>query len=168
MSNLIPNEHVFIGFIPEVTGATPKPYGVANTASPTVAEIAGAIDLTDYVISLTASSSGNVVPTPRLKSLFETSISGTVTATFTGDFYRDDTNDLAWDTLPRAQQGSFIIKRFGGTGTGGRPAATQKCEVWPVDVVSRAAAALTSGQAQMFTLNCSVPKEPNENATVTV
>lgn len=163
MSNVIPNENCFIGFIP---AAVNKPFGTTATGAPTLAEINGSEDLTDFVVSINASATGNTVPTPRLKRLFETSVPGTSTATFTGDFYRDDEDDAAWDALPRGKKGTFIINRFGGTGTDKRPAATQKTEVWPVQVVSRAASAMQSGAAQTFTLTCSVPIEPDEDYVV--
>ncbi|MEO6203992.1 MAG: hypothetical protein ABIO67_01210 [Mycobacteriales bacterium] len=163
MSNLIPNENTWVGFL---VATVPKPNGVGIISAPTVAEVGSAVDLTDFLVSLNASASGNTVPTPRLKSLFETSVNGTSTATFTGDFYRDDEADLAWDTLPRGTKGCFLIKRFGGTGTAGKPVAAETVEVWPVNVTSRAAGALTSGTAQMFTLTCSVPREPDEDAVV--
>lgn len=159
MSNLIPNENTFIGFIAADTG---KPFGTTVTGAPTLAEIAAAVDLTDFLVSLNASAQGNTVPTPRLKSLFETSVPGTSSATFTADMYRDDEADTAWDLLPRGTKGTFIVQRFGGTGTGGRPVATQVTEVWPVIVVSRAGSALQSGSAQTFTLTGSVPIEPDE------
>lgn len=163
MANLIPNENTWVGY---VAGTVPKPFGVGNLAAPTTAEVAGAIDVTDFLISLNASSTGNTVPTPRLKSLFETSVNGTSAAAFSADFYRDDEADIAWDLFPRGARGTFLVKRFGGTGTGKRPVVTQTVEAWAVGVTSRAANALTSGAAQMFTVTCSVPKEPNENAIV--
>lgn len=163
MSQLIPNENTWLGFV----AATPtKPNGVGNISAPTAAEVAAAVDLTDFLITLNASTSGNTVPTPRLKTKFETSTDGTVTGTFTADFYRDDEDDLAWDTLPRGTKGAFLVKRFGGTGTDGRPAAAETVEVWPISVTSRAPAALTSGTAQMFTLTASLPREPDEDAVV--
>lgn len=163
MANLIPNENTWVGF---VLGTPSKPDGVTNLNSPTTAEIAAAVDVTDYLVTINASATGNTVPTPRLKSLFETTIPGTSAATFTADFYRDDEDDLAWETFPRGVRGSFIIKRFGGTGADNKPVAAQTCEVWPVQVTSRAASPMTSGQAQMFSLTCSVPKEPAEDAVV--
>lgn len=163
MANLIPNEETFVGF---VVATASKPFGVANTASPSILEVNSAVDVTDYLISLNASATGNTVPTPRLKSLFETSVSGTSTATLSGDFYRDDEDDLAWDTFPRRTRGSLIIKRFGGTGPERRPAVAEECEVWPMGVTSRAAANLQSGMAQMFTMTANVPKEPAETAVV--
>lgn len=163
MAQLIPNENTFVGVIAE---AANKPFGLTVTGAPTLAEIAGAVDLTDFLISLNASASGNSVPTPRLKSLFETSVPGTSSATFTADFYRDDENDLAWTTLPRGTRATFIVQRFGGTGTGGRPVATEETEVWSVQVISRAGSALQSGSAQTFTMTGSVPVEPNESYVV--
>lgn len=160
MAQLIPNENTFIGFLAAAAG---KPFGTTTTGAPTLAEINAAVNMTDFFVSLNASSSGNAVPTPRLSSRFETSVPGTASATFTGDAYRDDAADTLWDAVPRGTRGTFIVKRFGGTGANGRPVAGQKCEVWPIDVVSRAAGALQSGAAQMFTINASVPSPPNEN-----
>jgi hypothetical protein len=82
--------------------------------------------------------------------------------------YRDSVaaNDDAWTLLPRNTSGVFYISRFGGTGANLKPIATDVVEVWPVRVISRAASAMSSNTAQTFTLTCSVPAEPNENAVV--
>lgn len=163
MANLIPNENTWVGFVAATPGS---PDGVADIDAPTVAEVNGAVDVTDYLVSLTSTTQGNTVPTPRLKRLFEPNIEGTAAAQFTGDFYRDDENDLAWDTFPRRTRGCFLISRFGGTGADHKPAAGDTVEVWPVRVASRAPGGLQSNQAQMFTVTCAVPKEPNEDAVV--
>lgn len=156
MSKVIPNENTWIGF------AT----AVANIHAPKASELAAAIDLTDYVITINAATTGNTVPTPSLKTLFETSVAGTAAAQFTADMYRDDEADVAWDLLPRGTKGFFFISRFGGTGPANRPAIGQNVECWPVEVSSRAGGALSSNTAQTFTLTCSVPKEPDEDALV--
>ena len=160
MSTLIPNENCFIAF------ATAMP--AAPTLVPTASEVAAGIVLTDFVISLTANATGNTVPTPKLSSLFEPSIPGTSTAQFTAEMYRDSVpaNDKAWTMLPRNTSGVFYIARFGGTGANLLPIATDHVEVWPVRVTSRAASAMSSNTAQTFTLTCSVPQEPNEDATI--
>lgn len=159
MSTLIPNENCWIGFSEDMP---------TSLAAPTAAEVAAATELTDFIISITANATGNVVPTPKLKSLFETSIPGTSAATFTSEMYRDSVsaNDTAWNTLPRGTTGVFYISRFGGTGTGLLPVATNHIETWPINVTSRAASPMTSNTAQTFTLTCSVPVEPAEDAVV--
>lgn len=156
MARLIPNENTWVGFATTV----------ASVDAPTAANVTAAVDLTHYLISINASSQGNTVPTPTLDTLFETSIPGTVTATFTADFYRDDEEDLAWDTLPRRTTGYFLISRFGGSGTGNQPQSGDEIEVWPVDVVSRTMANTTNNTVMTFTMTGSVPEEPNEAATV--
>lgn len=151
MGRLIPNENVFVGFTPAITG---------TVDAPKVADVNGAIELTDLTMSLNASAQGNAVPTPSFASLFETSIVGTSQATFTADFYRDDDDDLAWDTLPRLTAGFFIISRFGLIPN----SIGDKCEVWPVQVLSRAMANMANNTVESFTVTCSVPSVPGEDA----
>lgn len=166
MSRLVPNENTWVGFLDAENAAYPT-----NIAAPPLAAITAAEDLTCFVVSINASAQGNTVPTPSICSLFETSIPGTSAATFTGDFYRDDEeltlpeiSDAAWTLLPRGTKGIFFISRF-GTG-GAPPAAGDTVEAWPVQVTSRAAAALASNTAQTFTLTCAVNEVPAEDAVV--
>lgn len=159
MARIIPNENTWIGYLP---GTTP----LANIAAPTAANITAAVDLTGYCISLNASARGNTVPTPSFDSLFETSTAGTSAATFDADFYRDDEEDLAWETLERNERGHFIIARFGGTGTNNKPVATDEVEVWPVMITSRTMANMSSNTVLTFTASCAVMEEPAETAIV--
>ena len=161
MSTLIPNENCWIGFSEDM------PADDVDLV-PTAAEVAAAVELTDFIISLTANATGNTVPTPKLKSLFESSIPGTSTAQFTAEMYRDSVqaDDLAWNSLPRNQAGVFYISRFGGTGAELMPIASDHVETWPVVVTSRSASPMSSNTAQTFTLTCSVPQEPNEDAVI--
>lgn len=154
---IIPNENSWVGF----TKTRP-----ANLLGPTEAEISGSTNLTGFIISITAQSQGNTVPTPNIDSLFETSVPGTSQASFTADMYRDDSADTAWDTLLRGTTGYFYISRFGGSGTGFAPKSGDKVEVWPVRIVSRTASAMASNTAQTFSCTASVPEEPAENAAV--
>ena len=158
MSRIIPNKQSFIGF----TATAP-----ANLDAPTEAEIDASTNLTPLVASITASSTGQPVPVPSLDSLYNSSITGTVDAQFSADLYRDDAADTAWDALPRGTRGYFFISRFGGTGTDMKPRSGQTCEVWPVQVTTRGASAMASGQVQTFTIQCGVPEEPSEDAVVT-
>jgi len=157
MARIVPNENSWVGF------AT----SIVTKQSPTVAEVNAAADLTPWLISINASSTGNTVPTPALNTLFETSVPGTSTATFSADFYRDTAADTAWTTLPRAQAGFFIISRFGGGGALDKPSTIgNKVEIWPVVVTSRTSSNMSSNQAMTFTITCSVSIEPAEAAVV--
>ena len=160
MSTLIPNENSWVGFSEDMPAA-------ANLV-PLAAEVAAATEVTEFLISLNAGSTGNTVPTPKLSSMFEPSIPGTSSAQFTAEMYRDSVkaNDIAWNLLPRNTSGVFYISRFGGTGAGRLPVATDTVEVWPVRVSSRTGSAMSSNTAQTFTLTCSVPQEPNEDAVI--
>jgi hypothetical protein len=157
MARIIPNENTWVGF------STTSP---ANLSAPTVTNINGATILTGFVTSINASAQGNTVPTPNLASLFETNVPGTIQATFTADFYRDDETDTAWESLDRGTEGVFYISRFGGSGAGNKPTTGDDVEVWPVMIVSRTAGALSSNTVQTFTITASVPAEPAENAVV--
>lgn len=157
MARLIPNENTWVGFA--TTIASP-------TLAPTAAEVSSAVDLTHFLISLNASATGNIVPTPSFDTLFETSIAGTVQASFTADFYRDDTTDTAWETLPRATDGYFIVSRYGGGGTGNKPIAADLVEVWPVRVVSRTMANMANNTVMTFTVTAAVPQVPAESIAV--
>jgi hypothetical protein len=155
MSRLIPTQNTWVAFCSSM----------GNIASPDKsAELDGATNLTPFLVSLNASTRGNVVATPSFDTKFETSIDGTVTATFEADFYRDSSADTAWTTLARGTNGYIVIARFGRSGA--TPNAGDTVEVWPVRVTSRAAANLTNNTAQTFTVTCAIPSVPNEAATV--
>src|SRR4029077_9954026 len=157
MARIIPNENTWIGF----SIAT-----IPDISKPTTSQIAAAIDLTGHCISLNASARGNTVPTPSFDSLFETSTTGTSAATFDADFYRDDEDDLAWETLPRGTRGTFFIARYGGSGANNLPVVGDDLEVWTVMVTSRTMANMSSNTVLTFTASCSVNVEPAEDAVV--
>lgn len=115
MARIIPNENSYIVFCTAVANY--------NTG-PTQAEVQAGVNLTPYIISINASTRGNIVQTPDFSTRFETNIPGTVTSTFESDMYRDDSADTAWLTLPRATSGYFVISRFGGKGGPGTVLAT--------------------------------------------
>jgi hypothetical protein len=142
--------------VPPVTGTA------SNIDAPTVADISGCVELTEYVSGLNFAAQGNTVPVPNLKTLFETSIEGTTQATATMDCYRDDEVDTAWDVLPRKARGFVVISRFGGIPN----VAGKKCEVWPVRVSSRTNANLTNNTPATFTTTFAVEAAPAEDAAV--
>jgi hypothetical protein len=151
MGKFIPNENTWVGLS----------LVCLDIHGPKVSEIDGAVDVTPLITGINASASGNSVPTPSFDTLFETSIPGTSTATFSMDFYRDDESDLAWETCPRGAKLFAFITRFGG-----KPILADDVEVWPIRVTSRAMANMTNNTAVTFTVNASVPVEPDEAAVV--
>jgi len=157
MARIIPNENTWVGYSASI----------GDINAPTSSEIGLAEDWTCWLISINASSQGNTIPTPQLCTLFETTVAGTSSAQFSADFYRDDADDSPWETLVRGTQGFMIISRFPGpVGTDALPIAGDSVEVWPIEVTSRTAGALTSNTVQMFTATCAVNVEPSESATV--
>jgi len=190
MARIIPNNNTWIGFYP-VTGAFAGLSGYSTawnsvtggSATITQAEIDTCYDLTPFVISITAQSTGNTVPTPTIDTLFEGNIPGTVNASFTADFYRDDASytdvntsqsavDFAWTKLARGTKGYIVVSRFANPtsvsqGTNQEPATNNIVEIWPVVVTARTAGAITSNTVQTFTVTAAVPQEPAEAATVT-
>lgn len=106
MARIIPNQNSYILFCA----------AIANYNAPTQAEVQAGINLTPFIVSINASTRGNVVATPDFSTRFETNIPGTVTSTFESDMYRDDSADTAWTTLPRGTSGYMVISRFGGKG----------------------------------------------------
>lgn len=158
MARLIPNENTWLGF--SLTCPNPKQVPLSLITS--------AVELTKYLMSINASTTGNTVPTPSLDTLFETSIAGTVTGTLSADFYRDDAADLAWDTLPRKTKGFFFLSRFGGSDATHppRPSTGDDIEVWPLLVVSRANSNNANNTVLTFTMTASIPQEPTEDGKV--
>jgi hypothetical protein len=157
MGKVIPNANTWIGF------TTTEP---ADINAPTATEVGAAETITPYVVSLNPTSSGNPVPTPALDSLFDRTIIGTSQGAFSGDFYRDDEDDKAWDMFPKGTKGYCFVSRFGGTGVDRRPVTGQSVEVWPVEVTQRAASNLASNTAQTFSLTAGVFDPPAEDAVV--
>lgn len=159
---VIPNKNSYICFASSLS----------NYNAPAASEVNTAVNLTPFVVSYTASTNGNQLPTPAFDSLFETTISGTVTGTFTMDMYRDETTDTAWNTLPRTTTGYIIISRFVKNGstydsTTKKPGAGAPVEVWPIKVTARTMQAASSNQVQMFQCQFAVTAEPNEGVNLT-
>lgn len=154
---VIPNEESWVAI------TTVRP---VDLAAPTIAELTAATDLTDLLVSLNATTTGNTIPTPRLKRRFETSTAGTAAGSFSADFYRDPPDDDAWVLLPRGTVAFVYVSRFGGTGPEHRPAVGQSLEVWPIEVSSRAGSNMASNTVQTFTVTGAVPEEPVEDAVV--
>lgn len=85
---------------------------VANTAAPTVAEMAGGVSLEtaftpdglDIKVTTGRKDTSNLAS--RRNSERVTRISYAVA----GTFYRDDTNDIAWNLLPYGAKGFLVVR----------------------------------------------------------
>jgi len=151
----IPNENTWIGFAATQAG---------SMAAPKLADVTGAVDLTKLVMGVTASTSGNSVPTPSFDTKFETSIAGTVTAQFSIDFYRDNVvaADVAYSTFPRGTAGNVYIART----KGGVPVADDAIENWSIQVLSRSHPNMTNNTPVSITVAASCPEEAEEDAVI--
>ncbi len=183
MARIIPNANTWIGWLPLENMPDPDNF---DKNAPTEADVAAAYDLSCYTMSVNASSTGNTVPTPSLCSLFETTINGTVSATFQAEFYRDNGTDSrypelcydpAWTVLPRGVCGYFILKWYGAeqdqcsfeaaaVDEASAPVNGDAVQVWPIKVTSRTASALSSGTVMTFSVTGAVIEIPSEEAAV--
>lgn len=162
MALVIPNEECYIGFVE-------SPATISDLCAPSLAgELSSMVDVTCFVSSINATAQGNTIPAPRLCSLFETTVPGTSSAQFSAEFYREKPTDTAWDLLTRKTSGYFIICRFGVDYTNGTPVpkAGDVCEVWPVEITSRAAGPMASGTPMSFTVTAAVNIVPCEDAAL--
>lgn len=149
---------------------------IADISAPTVAELTagGAVRLTPWLLrdTLPAPQAGNEVDTSDMSSKQDTSASGTFKAgPIAPGFHRDSVaeDDVAWDTLPRGTAGFLVIARFGwgaGTEDDPEPQAGDRCEVWPINVLTRAMSDPAVNTSQRFVATCSVPGRIDDDATV--
>jgi hypothetical protein len=147
---------------------------IANIAAPTVAEITAGTNLTGWMRQdgLKRSVSGNTIDIADASSLFNTTDAGTRDASFSITFYRDTVSgsDTAWSTLPDLTRGYFVVAPFGftgaGSGTSKAPLATDRCEVWPIVIISRAPEDEGKDKAETFMVNVAVTTTPNLTAVV--
>lgn len=187
----LPNANQNTLAIPDLSIFTPKP--PATTPTGTLADLgldaSGAflsagpnggppgINLTPLVTGMNASSTGSTVPVPTFDSTWNATIAGNVDGTFSMDGYRDtdSTKDLLWTGFPRTMTGIVIIARSNARGTAGTAAGVQLApdgatappkliELWPIIVLSRSVANMTSSAAVTMTVTGAVPYEPNEDA----
>jgi hypothetical protein len=152
---------------------------VAAKAAPTVTELTGGTDLTGFLTrdGLKTPATGNTVDISDASSLFNSTAPGS----YGGDAaeltcYRDTlgTNDTAWTALERGTIGFLVVARAGwgqsattGIGTNdGTPTAADRCEVYPVTVISRAMNDTADNEASKFTCSLAITAEPADDAVV--
>lgn len=162
------------------TGSVLFVTAVADKDAPTTTELGGsAVKLTPYLTrdGLKTPATGNTIDLSDASSLFNKTGPGS----YGGDAaeltcFRDtkSANDLAWTTLAQGTSGFLVVARFGwaqdttsGKGTNsGTPTAADRCEVYPVTVISRAMSDTADNEASKFTVNLAITDEPAFDAVV--
>jgi len=159
MARLIPNGNTKIYYLDTATLGVPASVSATDLAST-------GIDVTPYVMSLQASVAAQALPIPAMDSRFEPAIRGVEQGTFQIDLYRDDLteggSDTAWNTLSRGNTGIFVISRTTNTISNG-----DYVEVWPVLVLSRSMANMSSNGLLTFTVQAALTGAPNEHFQLT-
>jgi hypothetical protein len=142
---------------------------IASQAAPTVAELAAGTEVTPFLTpaGLDTPEEGTDADISSIASARDFSIPATIGGDISGEFYRDDSSDDAWDAMPRLQVTNLVISRFGGTGTDNAIIATDTVEVWPVRVSQRSNSRVTRGEALRFTSTFALSGDPDLAATLT-
>lgn len=156
-------------FIPDGTLKIRIVAAIASIAAPTAAEVAAGTDATPFLRSLSTPLEGSIVPIPDVSSKYNKTTSGTYGGQeVTAEFYRDSVfaNDTLWTLLVRGLATHIVIARRGGTGTGGAIVATDRVDVWPVEVVTRNPSDYARNEPTGFTVTFAVPTEPTEDVAV--
>ena len=138
---------------------------VSAPAAVTVAELAGGDELTPFLTpaGLDTPEDGTDADSSSIASPRDFTIPATIGGDITGEFYRDDTADDAWDALARLTEGWLVIARFGGT-TALTYAlqATDTAELWTVRVSQRSNSRISRGEALRFTSTFAVSADTIE------
>lgn len=142
---------------------------VADITAPTLAEIAGGVDLTPWLLrdGLSRPKDGNTIDVAGADNLYNATDAGTYGGQpWRLSFFRDsdEADDTAWDTLPRGTRGFLIIVPFEGsdaTLVGG-----ERGECAPIIVISRSERDIEQDGAYRFDVTCAIPSEPADDAVV--
>lgn len=137
---------------------------ISDTSAPTTTELGNGTELTGFLASLDTPLDGESVDSSDLSSAFNKNVAGTYGGGATGTFYRDDTTDTAWSTLPRNTTGYVVVRRFGGSTVAW--ASSDAVEVWPVRVITRSPSSMDRNSVQVFTVNFATTDEPVLSATI--
>jgi hypothetical protein len=142
-----------------------------DLAEVTVAEIAAGVNLTPFLTRDGISERGAEAATVDVAdatSMWDKTGAGTSGSSLELTFFRDSVaaDDDAWAALPQGEEAYLVVAPFGFSGVAGAAAATDRIEVWPIEVSSRRNLAIAANEAQKFMVSCAIPEEPNVNAAV--
>lgn len=137
---------------------------IAVETAPTEAEVAAGTDLTTYVTKdgVNPGTTNNRIDTGGIDDVFDSQIQGSWGAEFQLTCMRDDTTDLAWETLQRGVQGYIIIGYDSAAGI----AAGDTVQVWAVEFGTPLMQPSASNTVQMFIADVAIATPPQLDAVV--
>lgn len=137
----------------------------ANQAAPSAAEVGAGIDLTPYITKdgVSVPSTQNMVDVAGLNEVYNAEIVGSWGGgALTLTMFRDDTSETnAYDLIVYGTNGALVISRFGDGTT-----ATDKVEVWPVEMHEPTLMQTAKDEVQKFTASFAVTAAPSVRAVV--
>ncbi|MFJ1650106.1 hypothetical protein ACIOC2_01560 [Streptomyces sp. NPDC088337] len=152
---------------------------VVDPKAPTIAEIAAGVNISDYVTrdGLKTPSSGNTIDASDIGSRYNKQAPGTYggdAAEITAHRDSKGTDDKAWDALAQDTIACLIVARAGfgqspTTGLGTKDAealAGDRCETYPITVISRAPNDTGDNETSKFTASLAITGEPEQDAVV--
>ncbi len=136
---------------------------IASMIAPTVAELTAGTALGPFMPrdGLDTPQEGETADNSDITSRYNKTSRGNYGGQpITLTLFRDEVaaDDDAWTALPRGTSGYVVVRRFGGSTTAW--AASQKVEVFAIEVISRAMAPPAANENQRFVATCAVPQEP--------
>jgi hypothetical protein len=136
--------------------------GIADISGPTEVEIATGTDLTPLMPKdgLQFGTTNNRVSTGDLASKFNGELMGTWGAQMSLNFFRESTDDVAWDTFQQFLQAWLIVSPFGA------PEDGSPVQVYPIETGQREPANSAENERQTFMVPLAVHTEPDLDAVV--
>jgi hypothetical protein len=141
---------------------------IASLSAPTIGEIAAGTETTPFLTpaGIDTPEEGTDADISNLSSARDQSIPATIGGELTGEYYRDDAADDAWDNQARLTITNVVIARFGGSGTDNAIVATDVVEVYPVRISQRSPSRAVRGEAMRFVVNYALSGDPDLVAVV--
>lgn len=140
---------------------------ISSVTSPTAAEINAGVNLTAWMPrdGLKFGVGDNRVSIQSLGSTFDAEIIGTWAAKLSLDFFRDDSADTAWTTLPYKTSG-YVVVRYKGALPTAVAATGNKVMVFPVQSGQRVPNDSAANEKQRFMVGMAVTSVPTLDTSV--
>lgn len=127
---------------------------IADIAAPTVAEITAGTDITCEFAEFTPGVTQNNIDTSGYCSRVDSEVVGTVGYSLSIDFYRDDTDDTAWELFSWGLEGHLVWRE--GVAYDPDATAADKVSVWQAQSGEKQIAATAKNTRRTFTVGFAV------------